>query len=209
VLATLLVGVLTVPFVDRLPVSVQRTLSFLPLNVDRIARLDAQATVEWRLEMWRIVWAEVPRYLWLGKGYAMSPSDQYLADAGVRRGIYEQTEPALVMGNYHSGPLTLLIPFGIWGALGFVWFSLAALRVLYRNYRYGDPALRTVNTFLFAYMITRLGTFYTVYGDFSTDMMNFAGVMGLAVSLNGGVASPESSVEESVEASPAVEPSAA
>jgi hypothetical protein len=206
--ALLLAGVLTftlaVPFADRLPLSVQRSLTFLPLRLDRVALADAQASVDWRLDMWHILWREVPRYLWLGKGYAMSPSDQYLAEEGARRGIYQNIEPAMIAGNYHSGPLTVLISFGVWGAVAILWFSWAALRVLHRNYKHGDPELRTINTFLFALMITRLGTFYTVYGDLSTDMLNFAAILGLSVSLNGGVCGPRAATEEVEVAEPAL-----
>jgi hypothetical protein len=196
ILSALLLGILSFPFIDRMPLTVQRSLSFLPVNVERVVSSDAQATVAWRLDMWRILWSEVPRYLWLGKGFAMGPSDQYLAEEGVRRGLYQATEPALLSGNFHNGPLTLLIPFGIWGALGFLWLSAAGIWVLHRNRRYGDPALKNINCFLMALLLTRLGTFYTYYGDFSTDMLSVVAYLGLSVSLNGGVCRPPGAAVE-------------
>jgi len=142
------------------------------------------------------MWGEVPKHFWLGKGYAVSPSDQYLAEEGVRRGLRENIEPAMISGNYHNGPLTLLIPFGLWGALGFLWLSLAGIWVMYRNYRYGDPDLKTINTFFLALLLTRLATFYTFYGDFSTDLMSISSCLGFSVALNGGVSGPASASEE-------------
>lgn len=176
------------PFTDRLPMSVQRSISFLPVNVNPVARLDAQASTEWRLNMWRVLWPEVPRYLWLGKGFTASPTDYYLAQESVRRGLAQDSDVSVIAGDYHSGPLSLLIPFGIWGFLGFLAFAVAGGRVLYRNYRYGDPDLHGINTFLLAVYLARMGFFLGVFGAVSSDLVTFAGAVGLSIGLNGGMA---------------------
>ena len=36
------------------------------------ARLDAEGSTEWRLDMWKALLPEVPQYLLLGKGFAFS-----------------------------------------------------------------------------------------------------------------------------------------
>lgn len=175
-----------VGFVDRLPLSVQRSLSFLPLNVDPTARHDALGTFDWRLQMWRVVIPEVPQYLLLGKGYGYSGMDYWLTQEAVRRGMVTAYEDTLVSGNYHNGFLTLIIPFGLAGFLAFVWFCAAAIRLLVRNYRHGDPELRKLNTFLLTYFVGRL-FFYTVfYGQFDLDLMVFTGVVGLSLAANRG-----------------------
>ena len=187
ILAGVLLGALLVPFADKLPLAVQRSLSFLPIEVDPIARQNAQATLDWRLAMWRILLKEVPKYLVVGKGYAINPTDLYLTEEGVRRGFYDTTEQSMISSDYHNGPLTVLIPFGIAGAGGFLWLCLAGLRVVSRNYRYGDPALRNINTFLMTLYCVRIVVFLTLYGDFSTDLATFSGTLGLSIALNGGV----------------------
>ncbi len=173
------------PFANKLPLSVQRSLSFLPVNVDPVARQDADETIQWRLDMWRIVWPEVPNYLWIGKGYTYSPTDYFLMEEAERRGMAKNYETALIVGNYHNGPLTILVLFGIPGMVGFIWFAVAALRVLWRNYKYGDPAMLRANTFLLTFFITQLAFFTLFYGQFAEDLFIFTGVVGLSIALNG------------------------
>ncbi len=176
-----------IPLSDKLPLSVQRTLSFLPLSVDPLARADAMASTEWRLQMWKIMAAQIPDYFWLGKGYATSSSDLYFAQQSAMRGLAGNFETSLVAGDYHSGPLSVIIPFGIWGVLAFAAFLVALCRALYCNYRFGDPALKSINTLLFAYLLARVVSFLFIFGAFDSDLIIFCALAGLSVSLNGGV----------------------
>ena len=199
----LLVVVLTVvlgftaliPLAGKLPLSVQRTLSFLPLEVDPLARADAVASTEWRLQMWKIMAAQIPHYFWLGKGYATSSSDLYFAQQSAMRGLAGSFETSLVAGDYHSGPLSVIIPFGIWGVLAFVAFLVAVCRTLYCNFRFGTPELKLINTLLFSYFLARLASFLFIFGAFDSDLITFCALAGLSVSLNGGVARRSSRVQ--------------
>jgi hypothetical protein len=92
--------------------------------------------------------------------------------------------------DYHSGPLSVVIPLGIWGAIAFLWFLIAGVRVVYANYHYGDPALNTANSFLLAAFVAQIIFFLFVFGDLSNDMLKFCGLLGLSVSLNGGMCRP-------------------
>jgi hypothetical protein len=100
------------------------------------------------------------------------------------------TEAVEMVGNFHNGPISVILPFGIFGLLGFLWFAVAGLRVLYQNYRFGDPALLSINTFLFTLFLSYFLFFIVVYGQFRSDMHTFLGMLGLSISLNGGVAKP-------------------
>ncbi len=187
VLAVVLGGAFLTVFATKLPLSVQRSLSMLPIEVDPAARASAQGSLEWRLEMWKLLLPEVPRYFFLGKGYALDPTDMYLMNESVRRGLAKDYEAALVVGDYHSGPLSVIIPFGVFGLIGFLWLLLAGGQVLYRNYRFSDPALRNINTFLLSYFITRVVFYFGGFGSFFSDLPLFLGVLGLSVALNGEV----------------------
>jgi hypothetical protein len=180
------------PNTRLLPLAVQRSLSVLPfLDVDPVARRDAQGTLDWRLEMWKTVIPEVPRYLLLGKGFAYSGTDYYLTQEAVRRGmIFKSYEDALISGNYHNGILTVIIPFGIWGILAFTWFCLASLWALIRNYRYGDPAVIGINRFMLASFLTRLAFYLTVYGQFDLDLQSFVGLVAMSIAVNAGIRGP-------------------
>jgi hypothetical protein len=181
VLALLVGACLVTLFAARLPYPIQRSLAFLPIPLDPIVRFDAQSSTEWRLQMWRDVAPEIPRYLLVGKGYSFSATDQWLA-----RGL-EGTE---VVGDYHNGPLSVIIPFGIFGSIAFLWLVFAGIRVVYRNWRFGDPAFHDINAFLYAYFIAKVIFFFTIFGSLHSDLPMFLGLLGLSISLNGGVAQP-------------------
>jgi len=179
----LAVAALVLLFATRLPFTYQRSLAFLPgIHLDPIARMDAESTSEWRLKMWREVIPQIPQYLLIGKGYSFSGAEMALA-----RGELEGTE---LVGNYHNGPLSVILPFGIFGVIGFVWLLAAGVRVLYRNYQFGDPAYYHANKFLFIYFVVKIVFFCFVFGGFESDLPMFLGLLALSISLNGGVAKP-------------------
>lgn len=183
--AVALAAVLAIPFTRHLPLTVQRSLSFLPLDVDPQARHDAEASSDWRFQMWRLLWQQVPNYLVLGKGYALDPTDLYFAQESLRRGFIQNYETAIIAGDFHSGPLSVLIGFGLPGTVAFVGFLFASWRVMRSNFQRGPPELRRINTFLYAYFLCRVVFFFAVFGDFASDMAHFAGIVGISVALNG------------------------
>jgi len=183
--AGLLAAAVVGPFAQHMPLSVQRSLSFLPLEVNPVARASAQASWEWRLDMWKILITQVPQYFWIGKGYAINPTDLYFAQESQRRGLARDYEGAVVAGDYHSGPLSILIPFGIWGVIGFLWFIVACIRVLYRQYLFSDEKLKNINTFLLSYFVTRVIFYFVGFGAFNSDLWLFTGLIGLSLAING------------------------
>ncbi|MGD1089271.1 MAG: hypothetical protein ABR955_11175 [Verrucomicrobiota bacterium] len=185
-------GLALIPLASHLPYTIQRSLSFLPLNIDPMARADAEDSEQWRIKMWQGLLPQVPRYLLLGKGYVISPLDYQFVmgpQASVQNTFAEDQGLALAE-DYHSGPLSVVIPLGIWGAIAFLWFLIAGVRVVYANYHYGDPALNTANSFLLAAFVAQIIFFLFVFGDLSNDMLKFCGLLGLSVSLNGGMCRP-------------------
>jgi hypothetical protein len=98
-------------------------------------------------------------------------------------------ETALIAGDYHNGPLSLIIPFGIWGVIGFGWFCIASLRVLWRNYNYGDESIKNVNAFLFTCFVAKLFFFFFIFGAFYMDLSTLTGIVAVGVSFNRGMAS--------------------
>src|SRR5262249_2718284 len=93
-------------------------------------------------------------------------------------------------GDYHNGPLSVIIPFGIFGVIGFCWFVYAVVRVLYQNYKFGNPEFQTINTFLFGYCMVRIVFFLFIFGSLVLDLTMFVGLVGLSISINRGVAKP-------------------
>ncbi|MBI1842900.1 MAG: hypothetical protein HYR88_18830 [Verrucomicrobia bacterium] len=176
------------PFTDRLPLVVQRAVAYLPVKLNPSVRYDAWASTDWRLRMWQVVYDELPKYLWLGKGYGGNATDLYLVRESKRRGFISDFEGSYIAGDYHSGPLSVLVPLGVGGALAFLWFLCAGAYALYRNFRHGSPDLRRINTFLLTYFLAQTLFYLLIYGAFTNGLVIFTGILGLSVSLNGGVA---------------------
>ena len=174
-------------FTNKMPAAVQRSLASLPVDIDPNVRAEAEASTEWRWEMWGVVWREVPKYLLLGKGYAIDPVDLYLTAEATRSGLLRDYEVALFAGDYHNGPLSVLMPFGIFGMIAFLWLLGAGVMVLYYNYRYGEARLKQVNLALLSYFLTQSLFFFVVFGAFSSELSVFLGILGFSVSLNGGM----------------------
>ena len=184
----LLGAAFVLPQAEKLPLLVQRSLSFLPGKFDWMARESASGSMEWRLQMWRDVLPEVPKYLFMGKGWTYDARDYAMS---VEMG--EAGNPlagVILVGDFHNGPLSVLIPFGIYGAITFAWFLAVGLRVLYRNWKFGSPALHSVNALLLAAFAAQIVFFCFFFGSMYSDMVIFAGILGLGVALNGAGASP-------------------
>ena len=205
-----LVGVLLLlailPFANRLPLAVQRCLTVLPLDLDAAAVENARGSTDWRLEIWRSITPDIPKYFWLGKGYAIDPKDIYFSLSHISRRVDAAYEGAVVTGDYHNGPLSLIIPFGIWGVLAFVWFLIAAFRVLWRNYKYGDPEIININRFLLVAFSVQLIFFVAVFGAFYLDLAKFVGLVGLSIAMNHGVAGSAPAPVPVIEPQPEPEP---
>lgn len=201
------------PISHRLPYQVQRSLSWIPwLGIEQV-REDARLSTQWRLDLWQRVVVDVPKYFWLGKGYAINTRDLEMAqfrryDRLRGQGELTPGELAELAGDYHNGPLSVIVPLGVWGAIGVLWFWYAAWRVLVRNYRYGPPELKTLNTFLLALFCARVIHFLVVFGAFYAEFYYFTGLVGFSIALNRGVAVPAPAAEPvQAEAVPETAPS--
>jgi hypothetical protein len=188
-LATLLAGTLAISFVDKLPVNVQRSVAFVPLlPISPIAKSSADASSDWRIDMWKNVIPQIPHYLILGKGYSFSADDAAMIRNLGNVAGEETGYGSSFVGDYHNGPLSVIMPFGIFGSIAFLWFLGASFQVLRANYKYGDPDCRRVNTFLLSYFVAKVILFFVVFGGLYTDLAMFVGIVGFSITYNGGVA---------------------
>jgi len=190
-MAGLLIAVAIIPLAPRLPYTFQRSLAFLPLNLGTKARDEARDSSEWRVKMWKALVPQVPAYLLLGKGYVITMEDfEFMGMDTAFHSVDASQQGLALSSDFHNGPLSVVIPFGIWGVIAFLWLIFAGLRVVHCNYRYGDESLRTINTFLWAYYLSLLCRFTFIFGALNSDMIGFAAIIGFSVALNGGVCRP-------------------
>jgi len=205
--AGLLAAVICLPMANRLPTTFQRVLSLLPVNIDPAVRADAEASLNWRLDLWKALLPQIQPHLLLGKGYAISSEDYQLMGADTAFQSIDPAEQGLaISGDYHSGPLSVILPFGIWGVIAVLWLLIAGIWALNCNRLYGDPALQTFNTFLFTAFLARIISFLFIFGGLSGDVAAFAGFLGLSISLNGGICRPARNVAMTMTEPPACIP---
>jgi hypothetical protein len=147
-----------------LPLSFQRALAVIPFaDVSLEARLDAEMTSIWRVEIWKLLLREIPDHLWIGKGFVFSPRD--LASLNYAPGAAMQN--FIVSHNYHNGPLTLLIDTGIPGLAFGTLFMVATIVVHYRHVRdpWNDRLLAGLHRLMLAWFISRTLIFFFAFGD--------------------------------------------
>jgi hypothetical protein len=157
--------------------------------------MDAEGSTQWRLDIWEALLPEVPKYLMLGKGYAFSAEtfEESMGRGATFQKIIDPSEnPLALSSDFHSGPFSVVITFGIWGVLAWLWYWAAGFWVVWRNYHYGDPAIRHINLFLFAMFVSRVFGFLFIFGGIVEDVANFAGIIGLSLAMNHGVMRPQS-----------------
>ncbi len=194
----IIVGGLAIPLANRLPMPIQRAISVLPVSVSMEARLEAERSTQWRLDMWKAVVPEIPRYFWLGKGIGINSTELDMAQDMGNRGPQGEFEIVLQTGAYHNGALTVLIPFGIWGFIGWMWFIAASMRALYLNHKNGDPDLKTINTLLLSLFCAKILFYFVIFGEFRVDFPTMVGIIGLSLALNGGIAKPVKAPNEAL-----------
>jgi len=148
-------------FIHLLPLSFQRSLSFIPgLKGNVLVVTDAIGTVNWRFEVWKQAVYEIPHYLLIGKGLAFSMSDY----------VYGQTDQidwALRNSSYHNGPLSALILTGLPGTLLIVAMTFfASVRHYQQQQRdWVHDNLKQFHLAFYAYFLTATTIFFLVYGD--------------------------------------------
>jgi hypothetical protein len=148
----------------NLPLAIQRTFSWIPgVQVDHFVRLKAEASTEFRFEIWRMAMQEIGRYWLIGKGVAMEVAQV----AWLRRTYYDTPEFFFYSHNYHSGGVSLLLDLGGIGLLLTVGFFV---RVCVENIRswkqmHEYSFMRLYHQFLTVQFLWGCFSYFLVFGD--------------------------------------------
>lgn len=152
----------------HMPLGLQRTVSFIPgVQVAEAAAENAKGSIEWRLEIWRYCLQQSDNYLFLGRGSAFDVKD---TAAGLGLNDVATYSPwfAFQTRSYHSGPLSLLIDYGIPGFLVGTWLCVILFG---RFWRYAnrlgknDTFESRFALYSCSYMLWQIVAFYLVYGS--------------------------------------------
>ncbi len=111
--------------IDYVSFAVQRALSFVPgLKVDGIALENALDTTTWRIEIWELALKDFWTYAFVGRGLAW----EIQGWTNLFHGNWYQTPTFFYANhNYHSGPVTVLIDYGLPGTI--LWLGLQILAI--------------------------------------------------------------------------------
>jgi hypothetical protein len=115
---------------DKLPLPVQRSISFLPgIEVLPLAKRDAVDTLNDRIGVLKMGIQDIPRYLWVGRGFGMERLDQIPRDAA-----HDNVYIGYLNGIFYNGTLGLLLKTGLIGflvtAVFIIWVSRMALELV-------------------------------------------------------------------------------
>jgi len=108
----------------QLPMTVQRTLSWLPGDWNQQAVADAEGSTQWRVEMWGWAWNDeriLRDKIW-GQGFGFTIDDMNLIASSLMAGQGGQhllggsdRESFMITGAFHSGPLSTIKYIGVVG----------------------------------------------------------------------------------------------
>jgi hypothetical protein len=105
-----------------LPMAAQRTLSFLPIDVDPSIRESAEGSSDWRFEMWRLVLTS-DRYIknkLFGDGFGFSAAEheaQVQNSMGVRKYTGDSIDAFIAKGSYHGWHVEAIRFTGVLGLI--------------------------------------------------------------------------------------------
>ncbi len=124
-------------FKYNLPFAIQRAISFIPgLKVDGIAMENALDTTIWRINIWKRALSDFSNHAIIGRGLSWDTSSWTNL---IGREIYGSPEFFYVNHNYHSGPITAFVDYGIVGAL--LWLTIQFIIIRFLNTSF-KPALK-------------------------------------------------------------------
>jgi hypothetical protein len=120
-------------------------------------------STEWRLVIWEYILEHLKEYFIIGQGLTFSSSElSYLQNVDPN-----SISAAILTKNYHNGPLSMLIVFGIGGAVVLLFLMLYYYKLI-KIIRFSNmDSNNKINglTVFCAYSLTTFITFLVFYGD--------------------------------------------
>jgi hypothetical protein len=188
-----LVGIMLIAGVHQtgfsVPIPIQRALSFLPLNWDARATVDAEGSSEWRFEMWEAALkpnSTIIRNKLLGDGFGFSAIEwNIIRDQtfGFGQGFIggPAQEAFIVKGAFHSGPISSIRFVGYVGLALLMWLQLY---FLFHVVKLVPRALNTrfmpLAIYVGIWAVYSPFEFVVIFGAYDNNMIDLMGYAGLA-----------------------------
>jgi hypothetical protein len=168
------------------PLTIQRSLAFLPLGWDERAVKTADGTSEWRKDMWRDAWDDpnIMKDKLFGDGFGFTAhemkimGDEILGIGGLQGGA--SYEMHMIRGSFHNGPLSSIRYAGAIG-LGFItvlMLSTAAYAIRTVNNAGGTPYY-VMAIFVGLPVIYQAFEFFVIFGAYDNAMITYFTTVGM------------------------------
>jgi hypothetical protein len=169
--------------IKELPFGVQRILSVLPVDVSAAARLDAENSTTWRVEMWQLA-LTTDRYIHnkiLGDGFGISAHEmQAKLNAQLGLGDFDIQDQMLSTGSYHGFHVETIRFTGVVGLLcaviGMFGFAKKAWQLL--GYYRGRPEFNYL-VYVFVPFLIYPWWSLLVFGSYRAEFPQFLAMAGL------------------------------
>ena len=154
--------------VQQLPLGIQRAVSFVPgVKVSHEASFNAEGSVDWRVEIWKYCLEQAPQYLVLGRGSTFNAQE---TASGLGSHDIATFSPwfAFETRSYHSGPLTLLVDYGLAGLIVGIWLTFVIVRRFLKAANWlgkNDTFESRYTLYFISQLIWMWPAFFLVYGD--------------------------------------------
>lgn len=193
----------------QLPMTMQRTLSWLPGDWSEEARKDAEGSSEWRHEMVYWAWNDeriIKDKIW-GQGFGISIEDMNIIAsalmAGQQGGMFmggSDRENFMLTGSFHNGPVSTIRYVGVVGlVLYYVLLCYMALFAWRLCRRALDTEAFPLALFISIPVIYEPFNFVFVFGGFDSGLPQtifWAGLLNMASNYLDKVAPPKASQSE-------------
>jgi hypothetical protein len=179
------------------PLTIQRTLSVLPLGWDANAVEDAQGTVEWRVDMWRDAWND-PNYFkdkifGDGFGYTFQEMNLFADQMSGRGGLTgaARYELFMIRGSLHNGPLSSLRYGGFVGLILLtalmVGTAIYAVKIVRAS---SGTVYLPIALFTSIPLIYEIFAFYFIIGAYDNNMIQYFYGLGMLNLINRSLPTP-------------------
>lgn len=161
------------------PITLQRSLSFLPGNWDVKASKEAEGSSDWRKKIDELFYKEYFQQApLLGKGYHFNPelakqdTDVYLAVAARRAEAgdeYADVRRYIEQRMPHEGPVHILLVTGAVGMVFFVGFCAALLMYSFTSVlKTPKNQVTPIQIWATSLLLTNVSAFFLVFGEYQT-----------------------------------------
>lgn len=166
---------------ERLPLAVQRTISFMPgITINPQAKIDAEGTLEVRRVLRKIGIQLAPQYFWIGRGFGLDTVD-----------LSWQWDPTTITGHinqgrFYNGFVGLMVNTGVFGTFFILLFLGTGLHIslkiawYLRAHGCNDNFLR-LSAVVAGFWVANTIGFLFLHGDSEYAMKTFSLQAGMLV----------------------------